>query len=167
MRGATGTYTAEGPWRFEVHDRISGDDSGCDAAVAQDGGDNGWAWQRLYGIHSYQIPSSGTFRWTVSSPQCQVVTRATPGDARLPAVFRAYSGDTDAFAAPGLVTVEVQNWSGGEECELTLKDPTDPSPSSSLDIRTATKNQPSVVLDPSGRSPVYLADLSCDVRVSD
>lgn len=163
-RDATGTYRADGPWRFEVHDRISGNDHGCDATVSQKGSDYTRTWPGLYGLHAYQIPSAGTFTWTVSDPACQVVTRATPGDARLPAVFREYQGDTDAFAVTGPVTVEVEAWQG-DECELTLKDPSDPNQSSSLDIRTATKAQPSVVLDPSGRSPVYLADLSCRVRV--
>jgi len=165
VQSAAGTYTADGPWRFEIHDRTSGDDTGCDATISQDGSDNTWTWQKLYGLHAYQIPSAGTFTWNVSNPACQVVTRATPGDARLPAVFPAYRGDTDAFAATGPITVEVRKWEG-DECELTLKDPSDPSQSSSVDIRTATKGQPSVVLDTSGHSPVYLADLSCEVRVS-
>jgi Caspase domain len=162
-----GTYNASGPWRFEVHDRISGNDNGCNVTITQDGSDNSWRWDGLYGRHSYQIPSAGTFRWTVSNPACQVVTRATPGDARLPAVFPAYQGDTDAFTATGQITAEVQDWQGGEICELTLKDPTATSQSSSVDIRTATKAEPSVVLDPSGRSPVYLAGLPCGVRVSE
>jgi hypothetical protein len=165
-QGAAGTYTADGPWRFELHDRISGNDIGCDATLSQEGSDNTWTWQGLYGRKAYQIPSAGTFSWTVSNPACQVVARATPGDARLPAVFPAYEGDTDAFAATGPITVAVQKWEG-DECELTLKDPSASSQSSSVDIRTATKDQPPVVLDPSGHSPVYLAGLSCAVRVSE
>lgn len=162
------SYTATGPWRFEVHDRISGQDNGCAVTLARNGSDNSWSWDGLYGTHSYQIPYAGSFTWTVNDTACQVVTRATPGEARLPAVFSAYRGDTDAFAATGPVTVEVQNWpSGNTECELTLKDPAETSQSSSLDIRTASKDQPPVRLDPSGRSLVYLADLSCDVRVSE
>ena len=165
---AGSSYTASGPWRFEVHDRISGQDNGCKVTLGRNGTDTSWTWDGQYGTHSYQIPYAGSFTWTVSDAGCQVVTRATPGEARLPAVFSAYRGDTDAFAASGPVTVEVQNWaSGSTDCELTLKDPTETSQSSSLDIRTATKGQPPVKLDPSGRSLVYLADLSCDVRVSE
>ncbi len=163
---AAGTYAADGPWRFEVHDRISGGDGGCEATVSQDGSDSTWTWPELYGTHSFQVPAAGTFRWTVSDAQCQVVTRAGPGAVRLPAVFASGSGDTDAFAVTGPVTVEVRAWTGGDECDLTLRDPTEQSRSSSLDIRTATKGEPSVLLDPMGRSPVYLADLACDVRVS-
>jgi hypothetical protein len=164
---AGSSYAASGPWRFEVHDRISGQDNGCKVTLTRNGTDTSWTWDGQYGTHSYQIPYAGSFTWAVSDAGCQVVTRATPGEARLPAVFSAYRGDTDAFAASGPVTVEVQNWaSGSTDCELTLKDPTERSQSSSLDIRTATKGQPPVTLDPSGRSLVYLADLSCDVRVS-
>ncbi len=166
-QGASGTYAADGPWRFEVHERISGDNHGCTFTLSHDGTDEPWQPKEpLYGVKAYQIPLAGNFTWSVNDAGCQVVPRATPGNAHLPAVFPAYEGDTDAFKVTGPITVEVRNWQG-DECELTLKDPSDPSQASSVDIRTATKGQPAVVLDASGHSSVYLAGLSCDVRVSE
>lgn len=161
----SGSHTSEGPWRVEIHDQISGNDQGCRFTLKQNGTDTRVFRDALYGVHSFQIPQAGTFRWTVSDPACIVVTRPGPGDAKLPAAFPAYLGDTDAFRAASSVTVEVQDWQGGEVCLLKLRDPKDTNPSSALDIRTATKAQPSVVLDPGGRDSVYLADLPCGVRV--
>lgn len=162
----SGSHTAQGPWRFEVHDQISGNDVGCRVTLKQDGSDVKVVPDALYGVHSYQIPQTGTFQWTVSDPACLVVTRGGSGSAQPPVSFAAYRGDTDAFRVAGPVTVEVQDWQGGEECLLKLRDPTDTNAASALDIQTATRKQPTVVLDPGGRDSVFLADLPCGVRVS-
>ncbi|WP_404382966.1 caspase family protein [Knoellia locipacati] len=162
----SGTHTSEGPWRFEIHDQISDNDLGCRVTLKQGGNDVKVIRDALYGVHSYQIPQTGTFQWTVSDPACRVVRRAGPGSAELPVSFAAYRGDTDAFRATGRFTVEVQDWQGGEQCLLQLRDPNDTNAASALDIQTVTKEQPSVVLDAGGRDTVYLADLPCGVRIS-
>ncbi len=161
-----GTYQASGPWRFEIHDRISGNDNGCNVDLGLDGSDRTWQWNDLYGVNAFQIPEEGTFRWSVNDSGCEIVTRATPGSATLPATFPAYQGDSDAFEVSGQFTVEVRQWERADSCELTLRDPSETRPSTSVDIQTARTDQPTVVLDPAGLSLVYLQDLSCEVRVT-
>ena len=166
-----GSFTAAGPWRLEIHDRISDvsedDDTGCSVTLDRVEGDETWQWVDLYGTYAWQIPYAGSFTWKVSHPGCQIVTRATPGEVKLPATFPAYRGDTDAFLAPTPITVEARDLQDGEECEVVLKDPNETSQASSVDIGTATKDKPSVSLDPAGHSEVYLAELSCGVRVTE
>ncbi|MFW5473994.1 caspase, EACC1-associated type [Knoellia sp. CPCC 206450] len=157
----SGSYTAEGPWRFELH----GSGDGCTFTLEQGGTNLREVSDPIYSTRSFQVAQTGTFRWTASDSACRVVGRAGSGEATLPATFPPYRGDTDAFRATGPITVTVQDWEGNTECELTLRDPTDANASSPVDIRTVTTEQPSTVLDPGGREAVYLEDLTCGVRV--
>lgn len=159
--GGGGTYTASEPWRLEIHDKIEEEDNGCSVTMTQDGSDLSWQQEGIYDSKVFQLPYTGTFRWTVSDPGCVIVPRATPGQLELPFTWAAYKGDTAAFSVSGAFTAENL---GGDECELVLNDPSD---GTTVDIRTATKTAPSVTLDPSGRSEVYLVDPSCNVRVSE
>jgi len=157
----SGSYTSEGPWRFEVH----GSGDGCTFMLEQNGTDIKVVSEPVYSMRSFQVAQTGTFRWTASDSACRVVPRPGSGDATLPATFAPYRGDTDAFRATGPVTVTVQEWEGNSDCELSLMDPAEANASSAVDIRTVSEEQPSTVLDPSGRESVYLADLTCGVRV--
>jgi hypothetical protein len=159
--GGDGTYTATGPWRVEIHEQST--IGGCSVSVTLDGGDMTWEREDVYGFRSYQVPDAGTYRWTVNDPGCAIVPRATSGDVELPFAWQAYTGDTDAFQVEAPFTAEVRNLDSSGECELVLKDPSD---GTTVDIRTATRQRPSVTLDPAGRSEVYLAAVTCDVRVS-
>lgn len=158
-----GTYTASGPWRLEIHDKIEVSDNGCSVTMTKDGSNLSWQQEGVYGIRAFQLPYTGTFRWRVNDPGCVIIPRATPGQVELPFTWAAYTGDTDAFHVPAAFTADVRNWEG-DECELVLKEPSD---GTTVDIGNATRANPSVRLDPGGRSEVYLADLSCDVRVSE
>ena len=157
-----GSYTASGPWRLEIHPS----NNGCSVTVTQDGGDLTWRQEDVWVDKAFQMPYTGTFTWAVNDPGCAIVPRATPGQVELPFTKSAWTGDTDAFHVPGTFTAEVRSWETSEqdECELVLKDPSD---GTMVDIRTATRARPSVILDPGERSEVYLAEMSCDVRVSE
>lgn len=164
---ATGSYEADGPWRLQMVGSSSVDEDGCDLELAQADSDNTWSWTNRAGDYQFQIPVAGTFEWTVNDVECRVFTHATPGDAALPRSFDAYNGDTDSFAVDGPVAVEVRRWAEGQqECEVVLKAPGDTSGASGIDIATATRDRPEVTLDPAGRSRAFLAELTCDVRVT-
>ena len=158
--GGDGTYTATGPWRVQIRNESAVDK--CSVSLTLDGSEIPLE-QDISHFRSFQVPDAGTYRWTVNDPGCVIVPRATPGDAELPFTWPAATGDTDAFQVEAPFTAEVRNWKSNDPCELVLKDPGD---GTTVDIRTATRGTPSVTLDPGGRSEVYLAAVTCDVRVS-
>lgn len=161
----TGTYTANGPWRLKIDDRISGNDNGCtikltDAQSSQpvrqmDG---------LYGTYMFQIHQAGSFRWQVNNPGCVVAASAGPGTDKLPLAWDQ-GGDSDAFTAPARVAVQVKNYNGNPDCKITLNDPAN---GQAIDFQDATpgKANDTVVLNTGGHSTAYLSDLICAVRVS-
>jgi hypothetical protein len=61
------------------------------------------------------------------------------------------------------VAVEVMDFKGNPGCKLVLHDATD---GSQLDFGTGPKGGPRLLLDPNGRTQVYLSNLYCGVRVS-
>jgi hypothetical protein len=61
------------------------------------------------------------------------------------------------------VAVEVVDFKGNPGCKLVLHDATD---GSQLDFGTGPKGGPRLLLDPNGRTQVYLSNLYCGVRVS-
>jgi hypothetical protein len=155
------TFTAASPWRLVISDRIQGNDAGCTVTVTNTGtGEKNIL--NNYGTKSYQVQASGNFRWEANDSGCLVIQRPGPGKAVLPFVQEHGTGDTDAFHAPGRVAVEVKDFNGGSTCDLVLRDAADGRP---VDFGTAHPNGP-LLLDPNGRSQVYLADLACSVRVS-
>ena len=113
------------------------------------------------------MQSTGTFRWEANDPRCRVVQRPGSGNAVLPFSSKAGTGDTDVFAAPkapGKVAVQVTAFNGYTKCDFELNDATD---GQLVSLGTVPQGEGPLLLDPSGRSQVYLADFKgCDVRVS-
>jgi Caspase domain len=156
------TFKATSPWRLVISDRISGSDPGCAVTVTNTGTGEKKEIRDSYGTRSYQMQDSGNFRWEANSSECLVIQRPGPGKVTLPFVQEVGTGDTEAFHAPGRIAVEVKDFHGGTTCELVLHDAADGRP---VDFGTAQQGSP-LLLDPSGSSQVYLADLGCGVRVS-
>jgi hypothetical protein len=113
---------------------------------------------------SVQMQDTGTLRWAVDNSPCLVAHRPGPGNAVLPFTWQADQGDTDAFHASGRFAVTVKNFDPGENtCDLVLRDAKD---GQQVDFGTAHRGGGPVLLDPNGRSQVYLSDLRCTVEVS-
>jgi hypothetical protein len=72
-------------------------------------------------------------------------------------------GDTDAFDTDGKVAVDVTDFHGNSGCDLELHDATD---GRQLDFGTVPKGGRRLLLDPSGRTQVYLSNPYCGIRVS-
>ena len=89
---------------------------------------------------------------------------AGPGTDKLPLAWPG-GGDSDAFAAPSQVAVQVEDYAGSPQCLITLRDPANGQP---IDFKTATKGSSNntVVLDAAGHPEAYLSNLECVVRVS-
>jgi hypothetical protein len=85
------------------------------------------------------------------------------GKAPLPFAQGYATGDSDAFHSAGRLAVEVKDFNGGSTCNLQLHDAAD---GQVVDSGTAHKGAGPLLLDPGGRSQVYLSDLECSVRVS-
>jgi Caspase domain len=158
----SGVFTATGPWRILIRDERQ-HDTGCDITVSNTDGD-GRNVTELYGTNSFQVPGRGRFRWTSNDPGCLVVQHKGPGDAALPFLQPIGTGDTDAFRPKGKVSVKVTDFAGSDSCELQLASVDTGRP---VDLDTATPERSTVVLDPNGLSPVYLAEPECVVRVSE
>jgi Caspase domain len=159
---AHAAFTAKAPWRLVISDKISGDDSGCTVTVTNTATKEKKVLKN-YGTKSFQMQDSGNFQWEANNSECLVIQRPGHGKAVLPFVQEYATGDTDAFHAPGRITVNVLDFNGGDSCDLVLSDATDGRP---VDFGTASKGGSPLVLDPNGRSEVYLTDLECSVRVS-
>ncbi|EIV93517.1 hypothetical protein [Frankia sp. QA3] len=160
----TFTYTATGPWRLLVADRQTGDDVGCTVSPHGAGNPAGLTMsETVWGDKTFQIHQPGDYELDVTppSPGCRLSALPGGGDATLPFTVQ-YSGDSSAFKAPGAVEVEVKDFNGSETCEFVLRDL---ASGENVDIATATKDAPTVRLDPGGRSQVYLAASDCVVRI--
>jgi hypothetical protein len=157
-------FTADGPWRLVIRDTIEGEDNGCTVTVTNIETGEQRVVEDSYGTRSIQVQATGGFRWEANDPGCRVAGRAGAGKAVLPFAQQAGQGDTDAFEAPGAgVAVEVVDFGGNTECNFVLRDAAD---GRELDFGSvpADAGEP-LVLDPSGRSQVYLEDVYCGVRV--
>jgi uncharacterized caspase-like protein len=164
--GANG-YVASGPWRLKVQDVSSGSDLGCAVTVTDvQSGQTVLTLRDLYSKNiSYQVSQAGTFQWQVSNAgNCIVTHLAGPGNATLPLTW-LQGGDTDAFATPTRVTVQVTDYLGSQTCEITLRDPANGQPIAS-ETATPGQHNDTVTLDAGGRSTAYLSDLDCNVLVS-
>ena len=160
-----GSYVATAPWRLKIEDNIHGNDEGCTIALTDaHSGRQIRPLEGLYGTQMFQIYQSGSFRWQTNDPGCLVAPMAGPGTDKLPLAWPG-PGDSDAFAAPSRVAVQVEDYAGSPQCLITLRDPANGQP---IDFKTATKGSGNntVVLDATGHPAAYLSDLDCVVRVS-
>jgi Caspase domain len=159
-------YTASAPWRLKIEDHIESNDNGCSFTLT-DAGSGGQIKQAgsIYVSSMFQINQTGSFRWQVNDPGCPVTALPGSGTLKLPFAWnQSGAGDTDAFAAPAKVAVQVTDFRGSQ-CTFTLTDPTDGRP---LDYKTATRGtNDTVTLDPRGSKTVYLStDSPCVSQVS-
>jgi hypothetical protein len=159
---AGAAFTAKSPWRIVVSDKISGDDNGCTVTVTNTA-TNEKKVLKNYGTKSFQMQITGSFRWEANDSECLVIQRPGPGKAVLPFVQEYATGDTDAFHATGRIAVNVLDFNGGSTCDLVLSDAADGRP---VDFGATPEGGGPLLLDPNGRSQVYLTDLECSVRVS-
>jgi hypothetical protein len=144
---------------------MSGEDIGCDVTLTKTGADNTddpWRRKDIFGMESFQVQETGTFRWKVNDPGCLVIGRSGTGDVTLPFAWPA-GGDTDAFEAPDQIAVEVKDFQGNSDCKIDLYDAATGQP---VDFDTAAEDANTVDLDPEGHPEVYLKELSCSVRVT-
>ena len=79
----------------------------------------------VWGTKTFQMQTAGTFRWESNDSGCLAVQHSGSGKAVLPFSQKAYTGDTDVFAAPkapGKVAVQVLAFNGYGECDFELHD---------------------------------------------
>ncbi len=158
-------FTAQAPWRLVVHDARHGHDTGCAVTLRNQDTGTSDTFPTVSIERSFQVAGSGSFRASFNDPGCLVVQRAGPGSAALPFAARAYTGDTDAFAGGGAVSVakRVGPDSGDSSCRVELLDV---STGGLVDFHTFNNGDPPWTFDLRGRSLVYIKDLTCDLRVS-
>ena len=156
--------TAAAAWRLLISDKMA---NGCDVTLTDTDTGLEELFEDVWGTKSFQMQSTGTFRWEANDPRCRVVQRPGSGNAVLPFSSKAGTGDTDVFAAPkapGKVVVQVTAFNGYTKCDFEMNDATD---GQLVSLGTVPQGEGPLRLDPSGRSQVYLADFrGCDIRVS-
>jgi hypothetical protein len=154
---------ATAPWRISVNDDTSAAEDGCQVILTNTQTGGRQSWSQLYGVRTFQIHDSGTFRWKANHPGCQVLPLPGAGSTPLPLLVPTGAGDTAAFEAKGRVQVTITDFEGSPTCELTLNALDDGRPLSFREVRPA---HATVVLDTLGERLVYLQDLICGVRVT-
>ncbi|GLY93963.1 caspase family protein [Actinoplanes sp. NBRC 103695] len=156
-------HSAAAPWRLRVEDHQVGSDSGCSVTLvdARSGSEIPLP-DGVFGARTFQISHTGSFRWEVNDPRCRIVPLDGSGAATLPFTM-SHTGDSDVFAAPARVSVQVRDFNGNPKCRITLHDP---SEGSELDFATAEPTADTVVLDARGRAKVYVGDIACGLVVS-
>jgi len=161
---STRTFTATAPWRLKID--ATGYGNGCSLTyIDTHSGNQKHLADSLYGVSTFQISDTGTFRWQVNDPQCVVVPLRGTGTAHLPFTINQFdTGDSDVFTAPASVAVHVKDWYGNSSCKFGLFDPVT---GDLLDFATATRGaKETATLDPGGRKQAYLALNGCAVQVS-
>ena len=158
----SGAFTAESPWRLIIRDNIESIDNGCDVTVKNTDTGEQQELKDIYGTRAYQVQETGSFSWEANDPGCLVAQRSGAGKAVLP-FAQDGGGDTDAFDTDGKVAVDVTDFHGNSGCDLELHDATD---GRQLDFGTVPKGGRRLLLDPSGRTQVYLSNPYCGIRVS-
>ncbi|WP_305783895.1 caspase family protein [Symbioplanes lichenis] len=162
-RGDADRLTATAPWRLRVRDNIQGHDSGCTVTMTHDAsGSPVDVPAEVYGTIQVQVHQSGTFTWRANDKGCLVIPYAGAGEVALP-FAKNMNGDTDAFTVAGRVAVEVTDFQGNPECEVVLHDAATGDPA---DFGSATPDSGRLVLDPGGRTQVYVAGRYCVLRVT-
>jgi Caspase domain len=159
----SGVFTATAPWRLAIRNDSSAE--GCTVSVTKTDTGEKKIYDNIHGEKSFQMQLTGTLRWEANDSGCLVVQRTGPGKATLPYSLSEYSGDSDAFAAPktpGKVTVTVREFQSSQ-CNLVLRDARD---GRNLDFGSVARDGNRAVLDPNGRSLVYLAATDCLVTIT-
>ncbi|GAB7005764.1 hypothetical protein JCM18899A_32370 [Nocardioides sp. AN3] len=165
----TGTFAQQSPWRLRIKDDISGvsgvDDNGCDVTLTDDKtGNIVREWDSFYGVETFQMRRSGTFRWQVNDPGCLLFPQKGDGGmTALPFVWTGNEGDTPVFQSPGRVTAMIGDRHGSSTCDLYLISAVD---GRALDFRTAEADMTSVPLESDGPARVFIAAPSCAIQVS-
>jgi caspase domain-containing protein len=158
------TFTATAPWRLKID--ATGFGNGCSLTyIDTHSGNQHHLADGLYGISTFQISETGTFRWQVNDPQCIVVPLGGTGTVQLPfTINQSDTGDSEAFTAPASVALRVTEWYGDSSCKFGLFDP---ATGDLLDFATATRGaKETVTLNPGGHKQAYLGLNSCGVQVS-
>jgi VCBS repeat-containing protein len=164
------SYRADAPWRIVIRNTVQKADHGCEVTlrdVDANGKEIGKATD-LYGTWTFQISANGNFRWEVNDSRCLVTAIAGTGTVALPFTQPANEGDTNAFAAPARVAVQVVDFNGTGDCAPTLHDATNGEELDTRAVRQGDGAGP-VLLDPKGHTQVFLNDKSdhaCAMRVS-
>jgi Caspase domain len=161
-RVGTDGWVTTGPWRLRIYDSNPSDPP-CSVTLTNE---QSGATQSLTGLyHTWMFQQrAGSFRWQEHDPACVVTPLPGAGDRTLPLAW-TLPGDSDAFAVPSRVAVQVKDYQGAQQCAITLNDA---ATGQALDAETATQgqNNDTVELDPGGRPTAFLSDLSCHVRVT-
>jgi hypothetical protein len=160
----SGVYNASGPWRMLLQDVSQGTDPGCALSITDP--QSGATISLVDGVYSkatLQIRQSGAIHWQVSSSSCAATPAAGSGDLSLPATVEASRGQTDAFTAPDLVSIQVVDFSGDSSCTIRLYDP---SNAQLLDSGLTAPGNDTVKLDPRGAKTAYVYPDDCGVRIS-
>ena len=166
-RPASNEITAAAAWRLVISNKIEAGNNGCIVTVTNTDTGDQKVFENVWGTKTFQMQTAGKFRWEANDSGCLVVQHSGSGKAVLPFSQKAYTGDTDVFAAPkapGKVAVQVLAFNSYGECEFELHDAAD---GQLVDLGTVPQGKGPLRLEPNGRSQVYLADFAgCDVRVS-
>ena len=160
-------FTESSPWRLQVDGRHTTASAGCSLWVldGQTGAQIRQLTDSAYGVETYQVSNTGTFRWGTNDPNCEVsIMPGTGPMVPLPYVFDPQVGDTEVFAAPAMLAVQVKDWGGSQSCDFRLYDPDN---GTQLDYQTVTMAQGDTVqLNPYGHKRAYLELNGCGARVS-
>ncbi|MDR7275996.1 caspase family protein [Catenuloplanes atrovinosus] len=155
-------YTATAPWRLRIEGNQVSD--GCTVTLTDARtGEEIPLPDDVYGTRTYQIHHTGSFRWQANDAACRMIPLAGSGGATLPFALLQSTGDSDVFAAPGRVSVQVRDFNSNPRCDIRLHDPAD---GAAVDVATAEPGAATVVLDPRGRDRVYVGDTWCGVLIS-
>ena len=164
-RPASNEITAAAAWRLVISNKIGA--NGCIVTVTNTDTGDQKVFENIWGTKTFQMQTAGKFRWEANDSGCVAVQHSGSGKAVLPFSQKAYTGDTDVFAAPkapGKVAVQVLAFNSYGECKFELHDAAD---GQLVDLGTVPQGKGPLRLEPNGRSQVYLADFAgCDVRVS-
>lgn len=165
-----GVFSSSGPWslRIDADPRAPGV-SGCLVTVTntETGRSKGYPPDSTDGEQEtslWQVSEGGRFRWTVNDEQCGVIPTEGSYDATTsPFTSEFVHGDSAAFVVEGDATVEVTDFLGATSCTIHLHDVAN---GQEVAFREATPEGRVVALDPGRARSAYVANPSCDVRVT-
>jgi hypothetical protein len=146
------------PWRLAVR----GVGAGCNVTV-RDADDQSQTFENIYGTKYFQMHTSGTVEWKASEPGCEVFQQPGADEQGFPVAWKN-QGDSPAFSAKRRVSVEVLDFSGSHGCDFDLRSIED---GHLINTDSAESLKKPVLLDTFGVSPVYIADTTCEYRVTD
>ncbi|SOD71037.1 caspase domain-containing protein [Jatrophihabitans sp. GAS493] len=162
LNPGSGSYTATAPWRLRVTDDIQANDVGCTLRLTNSTTHEVVSLPITYQRITKQVSETGPFTWETTDRGCVVAALAGAGSAVLP-FTQTDDLDTDSFAAPATVLVEIKDFQDSSECTFRLYNPVD---GQEISVAKAPAGTKSVTLDPLGRSTVYLNKDDCAVQIS-